>query len=105
MNERTIITIEGLICGGRMTRSGQTCDDCRQVGHEECRVGFSGRPKLSLDAKVNTHDSVFEPTAPALGQRRRLGNFRELQQVSIKRASLVLTAGRHGQLDMIDGED
>jgi hypothetical protein len=58
--------------------------------------------KILLDAKMELHIGAAEPTSAALGKLCRFREFCHAQQIRVKRASFLLLARRHRELDMID---
>jgi tRNA(Leu) C34 or U34 (ribose-2'-O)-methylase TrmL len=58
-----------------------------------------------LDAEVDLDAALFEPTASALGEIWRFCLFGDAKQQVIEGARFRLTAGGHGQLNMIERLD
>jgi hypothetical protein len=54
-----------------------------------------------LYAEVGLQRSALEPASSTVGEVCGLGDFRNAQDVFIERPCLILTAGRHCDLDMI----
>ena len=74
-----------------------------QVINAEGRMGLAGRPKVCFHAKMELDRIVAEPDAPD-GECRRLRKLYQAEHRGIERACLVLPAGGHGQLNMIEAE-
>jgi hypothetical protein len=62
-------------------------------------------PARSVTAKMQLQQAAGEPAAAALGEFRRLRQFGQAEQRAIKRSCLGLAAGRHRELDVVDGQN
>src|SRR5512138_1154694 len=68
-------------------------------------MGLTRRAEIGLDAEVKLHDACLEPRAAALCQLWRLGELGEAEHARVEGARRCLAAGRHGDLNMVDGAD
>ena len=76
-----------------------------QVADLEGRVGLARRFKIRLYSKMELDTMRLEPGAATLRKLSRLGNFCKSKDIHIKCTRLIFLPGRHGKLDVIDGED
>jgi len=65
-------------------------------------MSFLGRTEIKFYPEVDFKRSTFEPAASTLCQVRGLWGFRNLQSFLVESACFVLTAGWHGELNMIE---
>ena len=68
-------------------------------------MGLAGGPEVGLHAEVHLHRRRLEPATAPAGQVRRLGPFRQAEQVAVEGTSLVLAARRHGELHVVDRDE
>jgi hypothetical protein len=68
-------------------------------------VGFFSRAKIFLDAQVDLNASALKPAAAAFGKLDRLRDFAHAEKAGVEAAGSVFRAGRHGELNVIDGEE
>ena len=62
-------------------------------------------PERILDPDVQLAVAEREPTSSSHRQQQRLLDLTQPQQVAVERARLLLTAGRRGDLDMMQPGD
>ena len=68
-------------------------------------MGFLSRAKVFLNAQVNLNASALEPASTAFCELGGLGDFSHAEKAGVEGACSVFRAGRHGELDVIDGEE
>jgi hypothetical protein len=76
-----------------------------KVFDDQGRVCLPSGAEIRLDTEMNLYGAVLEPAAAAF---REIGRFRNLgyaEKPLIEGASLILPAGWHGELYVIDGAD
>jgi len=85
------------------TRAGQSRDEAVETVDGESRMRFARRPEVGLDAEVDPDCAGLEPAATASGETLGLGDARDPEQALVKDGGSCLLAGRHGQLDVVEG--
>ncbi len=88
-----------------MAGGGQLRGDRVEVGDDEARVRLARWDEHRLDADVQFLGARLEPPAAAYGQRLRLRELRQAEQLAVERARVPLTAGWSGDLHVVDAED
>nr|WP_287379509.1 hypothetical protein [Candidatus Microthrix sp.] len=68
-------------------------------------MGLAGRAKVGLDPEVNLERSILKPASAPLGQVHRFGHLRDAEHPGVEGDGLVLPAGGHGELHVIDTDD
>src|SRR5439155_10592810 len=62
-------------------------------------------PKILLDTKVNTNSACLKPNSASFGLWKGLRHFRNTKQSRVEAPCRVFTAGRHGELNVMDSAD
>ena len=68
-------------------------------------MSLAGGPEVLFHPQVQRHRSVGEPATPAGGQRRGFGQAFETEQARVEGLCLLLAAGPHGQLHVVQAHD
>src|SRR5215207_2398020 len=79
-------------------------DQCIQIIDEKSRMCFARRTKICFDAEMKLDIPRLEPCTAALRKLRRFGDLDEAQTLNIEEARRIFFAGRHRNLDVINGE-
>lgn len=95
---------ESVIPEQRVPGGLEPCGERIQVRNAEGRVGFLGRPKVFFNPEVKL-EGTSKPAAAAVGQGRRLGYLAQAQEANVEGSSLGLTAYRHGELQVVEGDE
>jgi len=74
---------------------------CREVFHDEGRVGLSRRCEILLDPEMNLQFAVFKPAATSRSEICGLHRLRDSENLLIEFPCIALSAGRHCEQDMI----
>ncbi|GAB3756208.1 hypothetical protein GCM10028864_38050 [Microlunatus parietis] len=85
----------------RATGRRQPLRERVQIPDPDRRVGLAGRPEVVLDAEVQFVAGAAEPAAAAGGERGRLRDLGQAEQVGVVRAGGGLGVGRAGEQDVV----
>jgi lipopolysaccharide/colanic/teichoic acid biosynthesis glycosyltransferase len=88
-----------------VSRGSQAVLDGGQIVDDETRVSFAGGGELLLDSDMELLRSSLEPAAAARLQRPRLWQLFEPEHGAVECTRGRLTAGRSGDLDVVDADD
>ena len=80
------------------------CEQCIKIIYNESRMCFARWTKIRFDAEMKLDIPRLEPCTAALRKLRRFWDLDEAQAVNIEEARPIFFAGRHSNLDMINGE-
>jgi hypothetical protein len=61
--------------------------------------------EIIFHAEVELYIPRLEPCTAAFGEFRWFGDLSEAKYIDVKSAGFFLSARRHGNLDVVDGED
>jgi hypothetical protein len=77
------------------------CAEATNIGalEAEVTIGICAGPRF-FDRNMQIQSIGIEPDAATMANRLRLGNFRQAQQTSVKRAGFILAPLRHGYVDV-----
>jgi hypothetical protein len=84
-----------------MTQDNETITEFRKNVPKESRVGFPRRRKILFDPEMNLQFAVLEPAAATCRETWGLGGFRNSEDSLIELSRIGLSAGGHGEQDMI----
>src|SRR5215470_8995530 len=68
-------------------------------------MGLLGRTKIFFDAQMKLNGAALKPASAAFGELGRLSDLGHSEQDGVESAGCVFTVWRHGELDMIDGQE
>ena len=100
-----VIAFERFIVLHRVARCLELLLKSWQIFYEQCRMRFTSRPEIRLDAEMYFEITSLEPAAPTFGEVCRFWHLFDTERVPIKRSRTFLAARRHGQLHMFDSPD
>jgi hypothetical protein len=80
-------------------------DQVVEVVDDESRMRLLRGDEVRIDAEVDLDAVALEPGAAALGEFRRLRNFRDSENAFLEGARQRFAACRHRELDMVDRDE
>jgi|SRR5579884_2606990 len=86
-------------------RCSQFRDETFVVGTSESGMRLPGWPKICFDPEMHLNATAFKPTATAVRQFRWLRDLVHSEQISVETPRCSFFASRHGELNMINGNE
>lgn len=76
-----------------------------KIIHDKGWMGFPGRGEIRLNARMDFQAPLFEPASALRGKVGRSGHFAGPEHAPVKCPCVILAAGGHRELNVIDATD
>jgi hypothetical protein len=98
-------TVEGLVRDGIESGCQAPGGQLRQAAHEKRRVRLPRRPKVGVNAKVDSEGTASTPHAATRSEICRLCLLNEAQNSTVEGPCRLVATRWHRELDVIKTED